>query len=89
MGNKNVQAAPQGAGALGGARQQNPPSKKNVMERVKEEVVAAKMELLDKSIIPVVRGVAQLLELDESQLLREVLLLEGGCIAVECYYTLD
>jgi len=93
MGNKNVQAAPQGAGALGGARQQNPPvgntSKENVMERVKEEVVVAKMELLDKSIIPVVRGVAQLLELDESLLLREVLLLESGCLAISCYYKQD
>ena len=89
MGNKNVKAAPQGAGALGGARQQNPPSKENVMERVKEEVVVAKMELLDKSIIPVVRAVAQLLEIDESQLLREVLLLESGCLVVDCYYKHD
>ena len=78
-----------GYNMLIGAQQQNPPTSSDVMEEIRREVIAAKMELLDKSIIPVVRGVAQLLELDESLLLREVLLLEGGCLAVECYYKQD
>lgn len=64
-------------------------SKKDVMEEIREEIIASKMEVLDKSIMRIVRGVAQLLELDEDRLLREVLLVESGCLAVECYYKQD
>jgi hypothetical protein len=64
-------------------------SKKNVMEKIREEIIASKMEVLDKSIMRIVQGVAQLLELDVDRLLREVLLVESGCLAIRCYYKQD
>jgi len=56
-----------------------------IKEEIRNEIIASKMEVLDKSIMRIIRGVASLLQLDENRLLREVLLIEGGCLTTNCH----